>query len=564
MQRTILLYLIGLLLLILMGCDGIIHDADGRGSLPPTPGSSIPPSTEPGKSQSALSCRPEDANKVTRTPLRRMTGRQYDATVRDLLGVELGLGANFPRDDYVGPFPANSISAVSDSHVRRYHSAAQENVAALIAKNGLGGIVPCDLGRGDAACAEAFIRQFGKRAFRRPLDDEQVARLRKVFDTGMTAGGFQNGIRLTLEAMLQSPSFLYHVEFELPTSSDEPMIMLDPYELASRLSYFLWDSMPDEALIAAAESGSLATAAGLRAQAERMLADRKAETALRSFASNWLNIASVRLLNRDPAKFPMFTPELGPAMERETMKFVDYVVRRGDGLFASLLTAPYSFPEGGTWDVYGVPKPAGYDGRSPVDLPNRLGVLTQPSVLAAQSAPHHSHPIKRGVFILSNLLCTDLHPPEGLEFPTLPEPKPNQTTREQFEAHTKDPGCAGCHRIIDPIGFTLERYDPVGAYRETDQGVPIDVTGSLEIADQDIAGPLTGPEDLAWKIATSETGRRCLVRQWLRFALGRDQAANDTCSIDALLHDFRDDDSVRALILNFVMQDAFRFRPNRG
>lgn len=299
-------------------CTGEIFGDSGGGT---TPDGTVPPSTTPGQSQSALSCPDELKGKVPETPLRRLTDSQYDHTVRDLFGLDLRLAESFPPGDLAGPFPANGISPVSDAHVRKFESATEEIASAVSGDvDVLRRIVPCDPANGSAACAEEFITTFGKRAFRRPLDDAQRAGLLAVYQVGASSG-FRHGIRLVLEAMLQSPYFLYHAELVLP-GGEGPMVMLDRYELASRLSYFLWDTMPDESLVAAAESGELDSAAGLRAQAERLLADPKFSVAVQSFAINWLGIRGLRTISRDEAQFPIYSPAIGAALEHANFETV--------------------------------------------------------------------------------------------------------------------------------------------------------------------------------------------------------------------------------------------------
>jgi hypothetical protein len=251
----------------------------------------------------------------------------------------------------------------------------------------------------------ASFRSFGQRAYRRPLLEAQRERLMGVFRAGAEGSGFADGIRFVVEGMLQAPNFLYHLERKPSPGETAPVAA---YELAERLSYFLWRTFPDDALFAAADAGLLATDDGLRSEAERMLVDPKAARLAESFALHWLEIGNAHAVHADGARYPEYREGLGAAAQRESVRFVDYVLRDpgSDHSLATLLTAEFSFPEPLLWEVYGASGPADYDQRTPLPLPGaRSGVLTQASWLMTHASEHGTAPIKRGVQVLRNVLC---------------------------------------------------------------------------------------------------------------------------------------------------------------
>jgi hypothetical protein len=506
-------------------------------------------------------------------PLRRLTRTQYANTVRDLLAPALRAAAparaaeaaaRFPADDRVGPFAANGTAPVADAHARLYLDAAEALAEAATTPEALPGLLPCAPARGaEAACAEQFIHAFGRRAFRRPLATEVVAALKALYATGAGRGGFAGGVRLVVQAILAAPDLVYHVEVK-PAQPAGRLVPLDGFEVASRLSYFLWDSMPDEALRAAAEAGRLGTPAEVRAQAERMLGDGRARDALARLAIEWMGIDGVENLTRDPRLFPAFGPAVPAALRAETIDFVDHVVRRGDGLLSTLVTATFSLPGDPLLRIYGATKPLGYRAGTPLPLPaaERAGLLTHASVLAATAHADQTSPVKRGMLLLTNLLCHEMTFPEGLDVPALPDPDPKKTTRERFVQHTTAPACAVCHVVIDPLGFAFERYDPIGAYRQREGSKTIDDTGAIAVGDPALDGPVAGAVALAGKLAASSKLRSCVVRQVQRFALARHESAADGCAFVGLQDAFaRAGFNVRELLLAATTADTFRLRP---
>ncbi|MEX1368269.1 MAG: DUF1592 domain-containing protein [Nannocystaceae bacterium] len=499
-------------------------------------------------------CAELDALSVGSTPLRRLTRQQYANAVRDLLGVTAEVGG-LDDDEKVGPFDSNFSAPVSPVQLSQYRAIAETVASAAVAD--LPGLLPCE--PGSVGCLEQLVASVGRRAFRRPLSEAEVSMYASLSPTGTVS----DGARLAIQAMLQSPYFLYHLELTLPDSEGGGAVVpLDDYELASRLSFFLWDSVPDDALLDAAQAGQLADVAGdgLRQQAERLLADPRAREAVASFHEQWLGLDELEHITKDPAVYPDFDAELLAAMRNETRRFTSAVVLAGDGRLETLLTAPFSYLEGPLFELYGV-EPTGAGVGEPVALPQgqRAGLLTQASFLTAHAHTNQSGPIQRGVTVRTNLLCTPPPPPPPDIDVVPPDPDPDATTRELFEQHTSDPTCAGCHVLIDGIGLGFEGYDGIGAFRELDNGLPVDQSGSL--VGTDVDGEFDGVVELSQMLASSQQVRECVSRQWFRYAFGRVEAEADSCTLEVLDHTFESSGhDVRALLLALVEADAFRYR----
>jgi hypothetical protein len=493
--------------------------------------------------------------------LRRLTRSQYDNTIRDLLGITGNPSEQLAPDEKVGAFYSNATAPVSELLAEQYMRAAEELAETAIAD--LDALVPCDPAVDDhAACGQVFVDAFGTRAFRRPLTPEERTALLGLFELGRTEVGFSEGIRLVVQAALQSPQFLYHLELGLPDAAAGDVAALDNFELASRLSYFLWDSMPDDELLQAAIAGDLESPDALRAHAERMLEDPRAADAIASFHRQWLHLDGLAGLEKNPDAYPTFDPALREAMAQETTRFADWVIRSDDGRLETLLTASYSFLDGPLFGLYGVTMPAGHDPTLPVDLDptQRAGLLTHASVLATHAHADQSSPVHRGKLVRENFLCTPLAPPPP-EVDVVPPPlDPNATTRERFDQHRSDPACAGCHDLIDPLGFGFEHYDGIGAWRATDAGKPVDASGEV-LGTDDIDGPFDGAPELAQMLAESEQVRTCVAEQWFGFAFGRLPAEEDDCSMDTMAQAFAESDhDIRELLLAIVTTDSFRHR----
>jgi hypothetical protein len=556
----------------LAGCGtGSITDSGGSISAPGSgaaPTSRRPP-VEPGGAKkpdevfqggSARGCDPSIDGVTGRTPLRRLTKREYDSTVRDVFGFELNPPASdgLPPDGSAGPFDANFQGSVVAATLERYRQSA-ERIASEVAQR-IAAMVPC-AGNGDESCARTFLEQYGSRAFRRPLGDEQIAALMNVYAAGAADATFREGIEYAVQAMVVSPSFMYHLEAK---PQDGIAAAVPGYELAERLSYFIWGTIPDQQLMDAAAAGVLASEEGLVEQATRMVDDPKADARLDEFTEQWLNLTYLKSghLNLPADRYPGFSPEYAQDALHEAKKFVAWVLRGsdGDGKLETLLTSTMSLPQGRSFEAYGMTPPPGYDGETPIAVAGRrAGVVAMPATMMGHAAEATS-PIKRGVFVMHELVCTDIELPIGIEIPALGPPPPGVSIRQQLSQVTMEPQCKGCHGMINPIGFAFESYDRMGIERARDEfGAEVDDTGVLALADPTFDGPIQGAPALATRIFQSDSGRSCMLQQVFRFALGRLEAPEDTCGFAALAQQFEASNfDVRELMINVILQDSFR------
>jgi hypothetical protein len=496
------------------------------------------------------------------TPLRRLTREQYSNTVRDLIGGSALAADNLSDDEKIGPFHSNAIAPITELEVQQYAEAAATLATAAVPN--MGKISPCSLA-GDTGssttCATQFVTDLGRRAFRRPLEASEIQPFVTLYTMGKQGAGVENGFRLVLQTMLQSPYFLYHHDVGAAGTPQAGVAALSAYELASRTSYFLWNSMPDEPLFAAAAAGNLNDDTVLAAQVQRMLADPRAAATIASFHRQWLDVEDVGEQLKDVASFPSFNAGLTDAMTQELSWFADYVVRQGDGLLKTLLTSNMGFPQGALFDVYGLAQPAGFAPGTPVtlDASQRAGLLTQAAFLTKWSHNNQTSPVHRGKLVRLNLLCGFIGSPPPNVNTTPPPPTPATSTRERFAQHESDPVCASCHVQMDPIGLGFEHFDPIGQFRDMDGLGPVDATGQFINAGPDLDGPFNGAVELANKLAESPEVRNCVANQWFRFSVGRIESADDACSILSLHQNFdTSGGNVRELLARIVLSPSFR------
>jgi hypothetical protein len=490
-------------------------------------------------------------------PLRRLTHTQYNNTVRDLFpGVTLPL-QTIAVDPKVNGFENNAdVQTPSALLIEQYQRAALAITEAAWATPEA--FLPCtaDGGGEPQQCGHTFLLDFGARAFRRPLTADEEAAFLGFFDQQLAETNFTVALQLATQALLQSPPFLYFLEFGGEPIEGGEAVALSGHELAARLSYFLWDSMPDAQLFAAADAGDLDTAEGL-------LADSKARGALVNFHRQWFDFDGVALINPDAATYPTYSPELRTAMRAELDRFVEATLFEGPGTFASLLTATETEVDASLAAVYGVdPPPPGEWAPAVLDPAQRSGILTRAGFLARTAHAVHPSPVKRGVFVLARLLCVPPAPPPAnvnTNPPDEGEPGQPKTNRERYAKHTAQAECAACHTTIDGVGFGFEHYDALGRWRDLDNGEPVDASG--ELIGTDVDGTFDGAIELSEKLATSTQAHDCVVSQVYRYALGRGTGVADLCSLDDLRTQFAEaSGDVRALLLAVVSSDAFRTR----
>jgi len=409
----------------------------------------------------------------------------------------------------------------------------------------------------DEGCAKKIVTNLARRAYRRPVTEGEVARLTSLVEQAVAEGdSFDEGVRLTVQAVLLSPHFLFRIERNPVGSNDQHLV--SNHELASRLSYFLWADMPDDELSALADAGQLHEPDVLRAQIDRLLIHPKAAALVDTFAAQWLQLRNLDRVKPDPARFPTVDDELRDAMRRETELFVEAVIRE-DRSVLDLLDAPFTFLNGPLARHYGI---EGIDGevfqRVELDGNQRGGLVTQSSILTVSSYPTRTSPVLRGKWVLENLLGSPPpDPPDGV--PALDETVVGTTgsLRSQLEQHRANPTCAVCHDQIDPLGFGLERYDATGAWRTHDGEFEIDDSGTLPDGTS-----FRGSRELKTILrGESEAFTRNLAEKLLTYGLGRGLESADDATVDAITRETMDDGyRFSTLVHGVVTSEPFRLR----
>jgi hypothetical protein len=482
--------------------------------------------------------------------LRRLTHDQYNRTVRDLLKDTTNPANGFPPEDYVNGFK-NQYQALSVSPLlaEAYSLAAEKLAANAFRRGDSRGLIPCKpRSEDDAACRTQFVGSFGRRAFRRPLEAEESARYQEIFRRGKS---FLGGAQMVIEAMLQSPAFLFWMD-------ETPNPKWKSYAAASRLAYFIWDSMPDDALLDGAAQGELDTPAGIERAARRMLGSPKAHEGLDEFASQWLRFDRALTASRERRYYPLFSRDLTLSMTEEARRFLGDLVWNNRN-FLEAFTANYSFINSDLAAIYKVSPPARDWDR--VEFPpesERGGLLGQALFLTLTSKPDDTAPTGRGLFVREQFLCQHVPPPPpGVDtnLPPVGEDKP-VTNRGRLAAHTTNPSCAGCHKLIDPIGFGLEKFDAIGARREQHKLLFYPQVGGQAarrskpkevLLDIDTSAFVAGipdsnfgnPRQLGAILARTPECAECVVKQLFRYMAGRQDTPADRPLLNAALDDFR-------------------------
>jgi hypothetical protein len=501
---------------------------------------------------------------VPRAPLRQLIRFEYNNTVRDLLRVSTRPADALPGEEAGNGFGNDADSlGVSRLLIDGYRSVAEQiakdrttDAATAVATAG------CDpVAAGEQACSAQFLQSFLSLAFRRPASADDLTAYAKTFASGREIGGdFAAGVRAVVARGLQSPQFLYRVELGETVDAAKGLARPTGYEMATRLSYLLWGSPPDAALRSAAEQGKLATREGVKAEAERLLQDDRARDVVRYFHSMLLGTSGLDHLERNADFYPNYRAGMGSLFRQETERFLDDVVWNGSGDLAGIYSAPYTFVNGTLAQYYGIPGITGDSFQKvPLDGERRAGLLTQASVLSVTTPGSRTDPVVRGKWVYTKLLCGGIgDPPPNV--PKLPDPTPGSSVRDRLAMHRSVEPCKTCHRLMDPIGFGFEHFDGAGAWRDTDNDLPVDDSGELVITD--IAGPFKGAVELGKKLAQSGDARNCFVAHWLTFAYGRSENEMDTCTRQQLQSAFSESQgNVRALLVALTQTDAFLYRP---
>lgn len=544
----------GLCGVLLVSCEGsILGDGSsgvGPGDLSTAGGPGGP--GDPGVNGSDCT-----ATQVSPERIDRLTGREYTNTIRALLASnELEPVLDPDRE------PIATLDAV-----RKWFNAADTAVAPGAAWWSAYG--SCDP-RADPSCAVTLYESFAERAFRRPLERDERAWLASSWVALPAAASVELRLEAIAELILQAPQYLY-----LYSKGTEggTISALDGHERAQRLAYFLWDGPPDQALLDAASAGQLDAPAGMREQAERMLADDRAKPVLRSFLGDWLELDGAVILPgldqtpKDEALYPGFDEALRHSMRREIEAFMDYVMFEQDGSLEALFTGTRAYVDAPLAKLYGVAGPSRAGEWEWVDLDpaERAGMLTRAGFLAVHASQTMTSPIRRGVYMLKEVLCVDLpSPPANVDNSPIEITEGDvaggvATVRQATLKRTGNAACASCHVMINELGFAFEHYDAIGRWQQTEvgSGGAIDASANLSHAGNGLDGPLDGAIELSARLAKSPAVAQCATKKWFEVALRRSPAPFDACSVQQVQAKTSETRSIRELLLAMVETDSF-------
>lgn len=561
--------LVPLLCAFSCGSGGAVAPAAPAVDLPPPAGVRV-------ISDPAL-CQP---GQLGRTPLRRISRNEYNNMVRDLLGDTTRPADGFVSEQKVAGFNSNSSAPVDALITRQYLEAAEALAAAAVSPDNLATLVTCAGAVGaDDGCARSFIADFAGRAFRGQLDDTQSAELFALYQAVKAQFDFASGIQAVITSVLTSPRFLFVLELGAAGApAGGTVVPLTPFEVATRLSLYLWRSLPDAALAQAAAAGELATADQIEAQAVRMLADPKAAAGVEAFANQWLELENLDFVMKG-APFDDWSPQLAKDLHTEALTTYRELVLTENVALDDLLTTPYAYVNSATaGTIYRIdttdltgdlfvrrninPDPAN---------PLRAGIFTGAAVLASHAHPTLPSPTLRGKMVSTQLLCNsipappadpDIGPPPAME-------AVGQTTRDYYEQHhiNNKPLCYGCHQHMDLIGFGFGDFDASGAVYDglLDNGQPIDDSGQFVATSPDgpadLDGAFDGPVDMMTRLAASPQVRECMALQQFRYAFSRGEVDADACAAQEIFQAFAAGAfNLRGLIIGIVRSDAFRTR----
>jgi hypothetical protein len=529
----------------------------GKGPKPP-----VGPEGKPGAG--ALSDKDSVPGPAT---IRRLTRLEYDNTMRDLLGITTSVSkaAAFTPDSEAGTSGFLRGSTITAGDDARIMMTAGASVAEQVASK-LPSLLPCSplpTTAGDQeACVSKFITQFGKRAYRRPLTARETELMQTLYKTQRSAevgASFEQAVSVLIGSIIQAPQFLYHWELgnNVP-KKDGNLIKYNAYEVASKLSYLLWSTMPDDKLFEAAANDALDTPEQVALQAKRLLADDKAKEGLANFHAQWAEIADLVQIPKD-ASIKDYTPEVAQAMIDETGAFVaSTLLGSGPGTLEALLTSSKTVADSRLAKIYGVTSTAATPQPINLDAKQRAGIFTLLGFLSAKADTGDSHPVKRGDSFLRRAFCMEFKVPDNV--PPVADSMPGgATTRERFTLHAQMP-CASCHVIIDPIGFAFEEFDAIGAFRTMDQGKKVDSSGTA-VTPGGANLTFNNAVELMNQVSRLPEVQDCMTTQWMRYMLGRKEVTTETPSKKVALEEFkRANFDVRELLISLTRTRTFTHR----
>lgn len=544
---------------------GLLGLSSCTGAISGDSGPNAHPSLEPvGSRPNSVGATPNAKLDSGRTVMRRLTRIEYNNTVHELLSTALRPADVFVPDEVSEGFSSiGEYLAFSPLHAEQMETATAQLLDELFARPAGDAVrsqtLSCELKAGaEATCARTILSAFARRAYRRLATPAEIDSLLTLVDSARAGASYEIGLKAALQAVLLSPHFIYRVERDKAQPNAARPATDD--ELATRLSYFLWSSMPDAALFAAAEGKRLLGDGGeLEHQLKRMLADPKAHALVSGFGAQWLKLGRLAApLGVDLGAFPDYDDQLRVSAARETSLFFDALVR--DNLpLESLLTADFTFADARLGKHYGLSVSDNVSVRTSLIGTPRRGILSQASMLMGSSLPTRTSPVKRGVWVLEQLLCaTPPPPPANLMIPPLGKPAAGSTLRQTLEQHRQDPTCAGCHAVMDPLGFGLENFDAVGHFRDADNGVKVDASGVYPGGKR-----FVGVEELAPLVAQDPRFSSCVAKHLLAYAVGRSfQTSDGAAYAEALATDAVSSGKARWLsfIESIALSEAFRTR----
>jgi hypothetical protein len=506
-----------------------------------------------------VACGPEKVDTVgpppTPVPIRRLTNAEYTATVADLFpGYTMPEIIFVPDAKVLGFLNLSSSQTGSLVRMEQYEAAAFSIAQAVAADPTT--LTGCDAeAQGEDACVRPYLADFGKRAYRRPLTEAEQEGLIALLTRDAGTIAYPTRVAMMVQAVLLSPKFLFRPELGDRARPATPGIPLTSWEIATRLSYFLTGSIPDAELAAAADANRLSSVDEIVKQTRRLLTQPRAQTQLVKFHTMWLGTDTTSSLAKNMNAFPDFNPLLAFYMAKETDQFLRAALFERGGTFAELLLADYTYVNGPLAEFYGVQGPDDPTKwiRTQLDPNQRVGLLTQGSLLATMAKEDRTDPVRRGKFVLNQILCRSVNPPSPDIVAMFKPLDLSKTAREQFTEHRANTVCATCHQFLDPLGLPFEHYDGIGRWRDSDRGMDIDASGELD------GNTFDGVPQMAHLLADIPTARACYVAEWLRFAEGKLNSDADQEYIDWLMTRFSRNTRIVDLVAAMVGSDTFRY-----
>ncbi|MDX2019409.1 MAG: DUF1592 domain-containing protein [Deltaproteobacteria bacterium] len=544
-----------------VACTGTVTggESGAAGGSDDSPTDKDAPTSLPQPGESAPLCKAPLPGLVA---TRRLTHTQFQNAIKQLFGAAAPTTNNFPkasiREGYRSFVDANSVTADGAEQIAAAATAIASKVTTDVVA--LAGCTPG--ATSDDACALRYIETLAQKAYRRPAEPAELATLKntyaKLIGAAFTPAEALAGV---IELVLQSPQFLYIAEFGSKTGASGDVVPLTDYEVASRLSFLLWDAPPNDELLQLARDAKLHTAKEVEAQARKMLQDPRTESVFGAFLEDWLELYRLDSQTKDPKRFPEWNDALATAMRSEVKQTAAEVAFRGDASLSSLLAGNRTMANAALAKIYGADTSMG-DKFASVTLneSQRAGLLTSAAFLASHAGSQESFPVARGAFVRRHMLCQDIVIPANIVIEP-PPVNPNVRGRERFNQHRDDPTCAGCHALMDPIGFGLEGYDALGRHRTSEgDNLSIDTSGDLTDAG-DISGPFQGGPELAERLASSDVVQGCFVRQLFSYAVARAYGDEDACAILFVEKKFSESHgNLKELLVALSLSDNFLYR----